>query len=54
MPTGMVIDAIRSLAQDPDREPDGELVERFAAASCRCRRFMASARALVAVRTATP
>ena len=32
MPTGMVIDVIRSLASDPDREPDGELVRRFAEA----------------------
>lgn len=32
MPTGMVIDVLRSLASDPDREPDGELVTRFAAA----------------------
>ena len=32
MPTGMVIDAIRSLAKDPDRESDGQLVERFAQA----------------------
>jgi RNA polymerase sigma factor (sigma-70 family) len=30
MPTGMVIDVLRSLASDPDREPDGELVTRFA------------------------
>lgn len=30
MPTGMVIDVLRSLASDPDREPDGELVRRFA------------------------
>jgi RNA polymerase sigma factor (sigma-70 family) len=30
MPTGMVIDVLRSLASGPDREPDGELVARFA------------------------
>src|SRR5262245_12351158 len=30
MPTDMVIDAIRSLAADAEREPDGELVTRFA------------------------
>ncbi|HET6572340.1 MAG TPA: sigma-70 family RNA polymerase sigma factor [Fimbriiglobus sp.] len=30
MPTTMVIDVLRSLASDPDCEPDGELVTRFA------------------------
>jgi RNA polymerase sigma factor (sigma-70 family) len=32
MPTGMVIDVIRTLISDPDCEPDGALVERFVAA----------------------